>query len=421
MKNYSKFILLLLCTLFFNNLVYAQKNQNVDFSKALQVGSNFVPPKKVQLMRGKDKSIDWEALQGKVVLLDFFSTSCGTCIQIMPHLQELEQKHPDKFKVIIVTTHDKATLEKFFATNVYLKEHKVNLPVIYADSYFHNLFPHISEPHEILLYQGKVQAITGSGSINEASILKLYADKTITLPLKDDYGKGNVLNQLNELEKAIKAGVIFSGYQDGVPYQAWTFQRDSFTGLYKSSIYNASIYSALLSLTTRARIKDNNYIPRMDRVIWKVRDSSIYYNFDRKDDQWMLKHGVSYERYDIKERVDSVQARVILADFISFYGVRAYEGNKRMKCLILLPTSVSPYTGKAVTKTMTYSNSTVFAMFADYAGKFPPTIDRVNSKTEMKIGGYETLEELNAQLAAYGIKAEIAEADMKVLVIEELQ
>lgn len=420
MKNYSKFITLILFALFLYEQSYAQKDQNTDFSRALKVGDTFVSPKKVKIMRGTEKSIDWEALQDKVVLLDFFSTSCGTCIQIMPHLQELEKKHPDKLKVIVVTAHDKATLVQFFKKNEYLKGHQVNLPVIYADRYFHGLFPHKTEPHEILLYQGKVQAVTGSGSINEASILKLYADKSIDLPLKDDYGKGNVLHQLNNEKKAIKAGAFFSGYQKGVPYQAWTFEHDSVTGLYKSSIYNASLYSALLSLTTRAKIKDSNYIPRMDRVLWKVKDSTQYYDFDKKDGQWRVDHAVSYERYDLKSRPDSVQARIILADFLSFYGLKAYEAIKTMECLILKPCPVKTYTGKALTDIMTYSNSTVFAMFTDYAGKFPPTVDQVRSEGKMEIGGYESLEGLNTQLAAYGIKAELAEAEMKVLVIEEV-
>jgi hypothetical protein len=338
----------------------------------------------------------------------------------MPHLQELEQKHPDKFKVIVVTAHDKVTLEKFFKNNKYLKEHQVNLPVIYEDSYFHNIFPHNSEPHEVLLYQGKVQAITGSGSVNETSILKLYEDKTINLPLKDDYGKGDVLSQLKESKKNIKAGVIFSGYQDGAPYRTWTFERDSLTGLYKSSIYNASMYSALLSLTTRAKIKDSNYIPRMDRVVWKVKDSTVYYNFKNSDDQWLVDNAITYERYDINKLPDSIQARAILGDFLSFYGLKAYEGIKKMNCLVLKPTAVVSYSGKSVTELKIYSSSTVFATFTDFSGKFPPVIDNVQLNSKMEIGNFDSLEELNKQLAAYGIVAVIEMAERKVLVIEEV-
>ncbi|AIM36823.1 hypothetical protein KO02_09000 [Sphingobacterium sp. ML3W] len=405
--------------MFYTNIVHGQQGKSVDFSKALKVGDTFIAPKQVQLMRGVESSIDWKTLKNKVVLLDFFSTSCGTCIQIMPHLQELEQKHPDKFKVIVVTAHDKATLEKFFETNAYLKKHKVNLPIIYADRYFHELFPHQTEPHGILLYQGKVQAITGSGSINETNILELYADKTIDLPLKDDYGKGSLLDQMDDVKTAVKAGVIFSGYQDGVPYQAWTFEKDSLTGLHKSSVYNTTLYSALLSLTTRAKIKDSSYIPRMERVIWKVKDSTQYYDFEDEQDEWVLKNGFSYERYDIRERPDSVQARLVLADFLSFFGVKAYEGKKLMNCLVLENGPIVPYSGSLIDP-MSYTSSTTFSIFTDYLHKLPPVIDRVNKNLKMQIGSYETLDELNAQLGAYGIVGKIQLEEISVLVIEEV-
>ncbi|MEJ5145379.1 TlpA family protein disulfide reductase [Sphingobacterium sp. MYb388] len=419
MKNYIKSILLFSCILFLHNSIYAQKNRHVDLSKALKIGADFVPPTKVKLMRGKDKTIDWEALQDKVVLLDFFSTSCGTCIQIMPHLQELEQKHPDKFKVIVVTAHDKVTLEKFFKNNKYLKEHQVNLPVIYEDSYFHSVFPHSSEPHEVLLYQGKVQAITGSGSIDENNILKLYTDKTIALPLKDDYGRGNLVSQIHDSNRVIKAGAIFSGYQDGVPYQAWTFKKDSLTGLFKSSIYNTSLYSALLSLTARAQIKDSKYIPRMDRVQWKVKDSTKYHNFENKTDKWLVDHAISYERYDIKEKTDSLQARLILADFLSFYGLKAYEGKKKMNCLVLESCPVVPYSGTLINP-MKYNSTATFAIFTDISLKFPPLIDHVNKAIPIEIGKYDTLHELNLQLAAYGMNAKIKLEEINILVIEEI-
>lgn len=421
MKNFKSFIALLICTVLFNNLSYSQKKQNVDFSQALRLGDNFVPPKDVEIMRGKDKSIDWKSLENKVVLLDFFSTSCGTCIQIMPHLQELEQKHPDKFKVIIVTAQDKETLEQFFAKNKYLKEHQVNLPVIYNDSYFHELFPHNSEPHEVLLFRGKVQAITSSGSINEASILKLFKENVIDLPLKDDYGFGNLFEKLNQTESGLKAGVIFSGYQNGIPFQSWKFEQDSLSGLFKSSHYNNSIYGALLSLTSHANTRDNNYIPRMDRVVWKVRDSTKYYDFKDEKDTWMVKNAISYERFDRQVRADSIQARIILEDFLNFYGLKAYEGNKMMECLILSPCPVEPYVGKELIETVTYRSTTAFSVFTDFALKFPPVVDLVkNDSLLIKIGKYETLQELNKQLMAYGIKAEIGKAEKKVLVIEEV-
>lgn len=70
---------------------------------------------------------------------------------------------------------------------------------------------------------------------------------------------------------------------------------------------------------------------------------------------------------------------------------------------------------------MVYENSAVLAVMTDLGGKFPPILDRVNSKEKIKITPYETLAEFNSQLAAYGIEAVLGEEEMEVLVIEEIE
>ena len=399
--------------------VSAQQAKVYDLSQRLHVGDTFVPPSSVNLMRGKDSKIDWKALEDKVVLLDLFETSCGACIQIMPHLQELEEKHGDIFKVIIVTPEDKRVMTDFFKKNQYVKEHKVNLSVIYSDSYLRKLFPYKSIPQAVLLYKGKVQAITSSGFIDSDNILRLHKDGKIKLPLKDDFGKANLTADLSNAKEQIKAGVIFSGYQDGINSQPWKFELDSLTGLYKSSLYNMSIYGALLSLASKAKIKET-YLPRRDRVVWKVKDPNRFDNFsERTTDVWLVDNGISYERYDVNVRPDSIQARIIMDDFERLYGVRAYVGKKRMPCLVLKPDEIIPYHNKT-TEVMTYKGTKALSIFLDYGGNFPPAIDEIGRDDKIRLEPYENLEQLNRQLANYGMKGYIEERDIEVLIIEEI-
>src|SRR5690606_22642839 len=130
------------------------------------------------------------------------------------------------------------------------------------------------------LYKGRVQAITGSEFITAENILKLYETETIELPLKDDFGRRDLLTNLN-VATSLKLGTLITAYQDGVPYRSWRFEKDSISGLYKSSIYNASIFTALKALSAKVKSKESVYIPRMDRVVWKVKDSTQYYDFSR--------------------------------------------------------------------------------------------------------------------------------------------
>ncbi|MFD2553097.1 TlpA family protein disulfide reductase [Sphingobacterium tabacisoli] len=419
MKNLKPFIILLTLISTHINLI-AQNAKVIDLSKRLYVGEQFTPPSSIKLMRGMENKINWKALYDKVVLIDLFETSCGSCIQIMPHLQELEKKHGNIFKVIIVTPEDKKTMTDFFHKNEYLKEHKVNLPVIYQDDYFRKMFPYKSIPQAILLYQGKVQAITSSGFITSDNILKLHQQGSIDLPLKDDFGKGNLLAASGSVTEILKAGVFFSGYQSDVNYQPWKFETDSVTGLYRSSIFNSGIYSALKSLMANAKLLDKYFVPRMDRVVWKVKDSTIYENFSANPKEvWLVDNGISYERYDRIKRPDSIQALEIMYDFESIYGVKIYLDKKLMPCLVLKSCVAVPSKEKKEGQ-MVYVGSKVFATFLDYVNQFPPVIDEVNIDTRIEVGNVKTLEELNKQLVVYGIRGEIEERKIDVLVVEEV-
>lgn len=41
--------------------------------------------------------------EGKVVLIDFWESWCGPCLQVFPAMQDLREEFPDKFEVLAVT------------------------------------------------------------------------------------------------------------------------------------------------------------------------------------------------------------------------------------------------------------------------------------------------------------------------------
>lgn len=50
---------------------------------------------------GNEVGID--DFQGKLLLIDFWETWCGPCLQVFPAMQDLRDEHPDKFEVLAVT------------------------------------------------------------------------------------------------------------------------------------------------------------------------------------------------------------------------------------------------------------------------------------------------------------------------------
>lgn len=41
--------------------------------------------------------------EGKLVLIDFWESWCGPCLQVFPAMQDLREEHPDEFEVLAVT------------------------------------------------------------------------------------------------------------------------------------------------------------------------------------------------------------------------------------------------------------------------------------------------------------------------------
>ena len=50
---------------------------------------------------GNEVTVD--EFEGKLVLIDFWETWCGPCLQVFPAMQDLREEHPDKFEVLAVT------------------------------------------------------------------------------------------------------------------------------------------------------------------------------------------------------------------------------------------------------------------------------------------------------------------------------
>ena len=70
------------------------------------------------------QSADLSRLRGKVVVLNFWATWCGPCIEELPSLMELQRRMPDVAVVAISTDEDTAAYKRFLA------EHSIQLRTI---------------------------------------------------------------------------------------------------------------------------------------------------------------------------------------------------------------------------------------------------------------------------------------------------
>ncbi len=120
MKNIKLSIFLVVSALLFISCA-DQKSQNPrNLSEANAQIEAVIQRATFQDLDGNDVTISDFA--GKVVLIDFWETWCGPCLQVFPAMDSLKVEYPDDFEVLTVNLIDadtKADVEQFMADNDY--------------------------------------------------------------------------------------------------------------------------------------------------------------------------------------------------------------------------------------------------------------------------------------------------------------
>lgn len=135
-----------------------------------------------ELLNAPFKSVGSKQLKGKVILLEFWATWCGSCLGAMPHLQALQAKYPNSLQVIAVGD------ESAVRTAQYLKSKPSNFWfAIDTSRKIAETFPHQLIPHTVLIdAEGKLIGSTQPEAITEKVMDSLLRKQEIHLPAKID-------------------------------------------------------------------------------------------------------------------------------------------------------------------------------------------------------------------------------------------
>ncbi|HVW97192.1 MAG TPA: TIGR03435 family protein [Mucilaginibacter sp.] len=136
----------------------------------------------VTVLNAPVKQTALSTLKGKVVLIEYWATWCGSCIVAMPHLKQLQEKFPDKLQVITVTDETAKRTGQFLA----VKPSNLWFAVDTARA-ISAVFPHQLIPHTVLIDQdGKLVANTSPEFVTEKVIDSILSRQIVHLPEKKD-------------------------------------------------------------------------------------------------------------------------------------------------------------------------------------------------------------------------------------------
>lgn len=123
--------------------------------------------------------LSWNNLKGKVVVLEFWATWCGPCVQSIPHLNDLAEQFKNKPVVFISVTSENEEVVRLF-----LKNHPMKT-FVGLDDYqvLNKAFRVQGIPHVVIVdANGHIAAITHPADVKPENLDEVLAGKKSSLP-----------------------------------------------------------------------------------------------------------------------------------------------------------------------------------------------------------------------------------------------
>jgi thiol-disulfide isomerase/thioredoxin len=275
------------------------------------------------------------AFKGKLLLLDFMTTGCVSCIEALPRFDSLQKKYKAGLKIFLVTPESENRVKSFLKRK---NISSLNLSIISGDTTLSKIFPHTYISHDVLIKNRRVVAITYPEYIIDKNVAAVIENEPVNFPVKRDlttfqYGK----DLLHPNEKIIPdlsypSNVWYSsvtGYLDNVPESYKTY-KDSVKNtlhisminvpvidLYKRVLYGRRLAPAFIQLKV-ANISDYSYNPK-----------NGYYH------DWLEKNAYCYDARFPLTATDSVIKNKMAADLDFFLGLHGRVINKEGWCWVI--------------------------------------------------------------------------------------
>jgi thiol-disulfide isomerase/thioredoxin len=285
------------------------------------------------------KKIRLYDIKASLIILDFWSIRCGSCLHSMSHIDSLKQQFKGKARLFTLTTNKKNDIEKTFAK---LKITEPLDSIISVDSSLVKLFPHSSVPHHIWLDSNyRVRYITIGSNATVANFQAFLEGKQLPLVFKHELenfddsqplwleGNGRLYSLLQSYSYIMK-------FVPGANNRMGRFY-DSARNVAVLQFYNFSILSMIKLAFEKFPLQtfENN-----NRVVLDVRDSSMLFPPSDPNDlvEWALRNKYCYELSLPMSKADELYS-VMQQDMMRYFNYDINIEKRKMPCLALVRTS----------------------------------------------------------------------------------
>lgn len=380
--------------------------------------------------------------KGKLLILDFWNTSCSSCIASWPHLMNIQKAFKDKIQIVLVNPRqNEDVVRKTFERRKKLTGVDVDLPSVCYDTNITKLFPVSGIPHVVWIGRdGVLESITYSASVNSKNITALLKGEKVRMPQK--------LNN-DEYISAIFQKPLFLGENGGDAKEVYSY---SFFGKGDEKLFptyglvsNAKRKEYYIVLTNYCikdfyRLAYSNRMTHLglemilpNKTLLQSSDSIKY--IERVDGELMRDNLFVYQVITPPTSLLDLQL-IMQSDLKKYIGLEARWIKVRKKCLVLSAQDTTQISYKAggrravINDTNINLNNVTIKYFLDfledgteYYWSPYPFVDETNFKGLLGDIEFETnvsdYKQLDGQLRKYKMSLVIQERIVDVLLITD--
>jgi len=378
----------------------------------------------------------------KLLILDFWSTGCSSCIELFPKMQSLADNYKKDLQIILLNSqtqiwHDnEKTIDGLLKKMDKRIQHPIKLPIVLNNKLLDKYFPYQTLPQEVWINsKDRVIAITKSAEVTRGNIEKILKGIKIAMPVKQDvifnlenqslsklsYDNDEVLN------KVLFSSVITKGYIDGLGCRLGVRHA---TPPYRRLYIGWYMTNSPLLLIYKSVYKKMESYPE-NRILIKTKDSSLFTKTNLNDTSMYSK----VYSYDITAPPSTLEMihQYVRDDLSKMFGTKVIYGKRRMNCYVIK-------SGRKISKSHSTDGTRQYVMSKidsrKYVRNFPidelvhilnkkylkiPLIDKTNLKANVDIDFPKDLSQHNIvyALRRAGFKVEKKKSPINVAIITD--
>lgn len=299
-------------------------------SQGLQIGQTIPNYSFKNVLNFRRDSISMSDFKGKLVIFDFWSFNCASCLKSFSKIDSLQRQFNNRIQFLLVNRDSKEKTREFFEKRKKLKM-PVNVPLITTDSILNDILPHQGVPFYAWLDgNAKLVYLTHEQITAEKILLHLAGDSMLYRKAVNTRYVKTIFNKPFETyvqySTSIIKGIDTLNLHIEIPGDNIAYDCQSIENLYQFA-YNES------------EIDGPFQFREPGRTILEVDDIEKYRYLPGKNyEDWQGKYGYYYQSI-LPESLKKDKYRIMQEDLKRFFGLDVKIEKRNVRCLALIRTS----------------------------------------------------------------------------------